>query len=190
MPATRRQTRASRSGLAGLRAGAAVAVDAARGAAGGSLIHAHESSAPAPHNSASSPYKAVKPRCSATIGKSSAPTPPPSGTAVWRMLIASPRSPSANHVITARPLAPLTLPPSSPTSNSPAPSQPRPGTCCGVGAARSAIASSASAVPQRPVSSTGRSPQRSVSRPQGNSLTAMPRPIRPSTRPRLALSSR
>ena len=93
------------------------------------------------------------------------------------------------HPMMARPLAPLTLPPSRPTSSKPAASQGRPGIWPGVGAANSAIAASAAAVAPRPSSSTGRSPQRSARRPQGSSLTAMPRPIRPSTRPSEVLSS-
>ena len=54
---------------------------------------------------------------------------------------------------------------------------------------QSAIAARAKAVPHRPSSSTGRSPQRSVSRPQGSSLSAMPRPISPSARPSVCVSS-
>lgn len=189
MPATMRQTRASRSGPWRGATGA-LADRGVRGAAGGSWTQCQTSQALSAHRAASRPYSAAKPACSATICSSSAPMPPPSGTAVCRMLIASPRSPSANQPITARPLAPLTLPPSNPTSSKPVPSQARPGMCPGVGAANSAIAISAIAVLPRPTSSTGRSPERSVSRPQGSSLIAMPSPISPSTRPRAALSSR
>ena len=118
-----------------------------------------------------------------------APMAPPKGTAVWRMLMARPRSPSANQPMTARPLAPLTLPPSRPTSTSPPASRPNEGIWSGDGEAQSAIAARAKAVPHRPSSSTGRSPQRSVSRPQGSSLSAMPRPISPSARPSVCVSS-
>ncbi|MCY1364008.1 hypothetical protein D9M69_507960 [compost metagenome] len=186
MPATMRHTRTSRSGPV---FGADASTFAWRGATGGSCTQAQLIAALSAHSSASKPYSAAKPKCSATKGSTSAPMPPPIGTAVWRMLMARPRSPASNQVITARPLAPFTLPPSRPTSSSPAPSTPRPGTWPAPGAAHSAIATSAIAVLPSPASSTGRPPQRSVSRPQGSSLTAMPRPMRPSTKPSAALSS-
>ncbi len=96
------------------------------------------------------------------------------------MLIASPRSPSSNHAITARPLAPLTLPPSIPTSTSPTASSQRPGTKPPTGATQPLIQASAAAVEPKPPSSTGRSPHRSVSNPQGSSKSATPNPNKPS----------
>ncbi len=88
----------------------------------------------------------------------------------------------------ARPLDPFTLPPNRPTSSIAAPSIGSPGTRAAVGATNAAIIASAAAVVPNPVSSTGRSPQRSVSKPQGNSLSAMPSPRSPSTKAELRVA--
>ena len=149
----------------------------------GSRSQQTASSAAVAHIPASTPYTAAKPACAASHGSNNAPRQPPNGTAVCRMLIARPRSPSSNQAITARPLAPLTLPPSMPTSNRPSPSSHKPGTSAPAGAAYRLIQANAAAVAPRPVSSTGRSPQRSVSNPHGSSNSATPSPIKPNAKP-------
>lgn len=93
----------------------------------------------------------------------SADAAPPSGTAVCRMLIARPRSPSSNQAITARPLDPLTLPPSRPSAHIVKTSQP---SVAMDGTAKRLIATSTAAVESKPFSNTGRSPQRSVHAPR------------------------
>lgn len=101
--------------------------------------------------------------------------------------MAKPRSPAPNQRITARPLAPFTLPPSTPTSASPAASAHNGGTEPSDGVIHSSKVNSASMVPSKPVSSTGRSPQRSVAMPHGNSVRATPRPMAPSATPSCVL---
>ncbi|CAB3701342.1 hypothetical protein LMG26845_05255 [Achromobacter insuavis] len=198
-----RHTLASRRGLDGgvaglwpadseeaVRALPPAPVATTRRARSGSRSHPSVSSAAPAHRPASRPNTAPKPARDASHGSTSAPRPPPSGTAVWRMLIARPRSPSSNHAITARPLAPLTLPPITPTSSRPSASSHKAGATPWAGAAPRLIQASAAAVAPRPANSTGRSPQRSASRPQGSSNNATPRPSTPSARPSASLSSR
>ncbi|MNT19615.1 hypothetical protein D3C72_1548810 [compost metagenome] len=200
MAAAARQTRASRRGEGAVRrpvagkpwpawagwadwAGPADRAGWRGWAEAGSCSQQAASSAATAHIRASTPNTAAKPACAASQGSSSAPRPPPKGTAVWRMLMARPRSPSSNQAITARPLAPLTLPPSTPTSTRPTANSHRLGTVTPSGEAKPLIQASAAAVAPRPVNSTGRSPQRSVSRPQGSSNRATPKPIKPSAKP-------
>lgn len=89
--------------------------------------------------------------------------------------------------MTARPLDPFTLPPSRPTLSMPPTSHASGGTLPCSGTTQHAITNSAIAVSPSPVSSTVRSPQRSVSKPQGNSLMAMPSPSAPNATPSSAL---
>jgi hypothetical protein len=155
---------------------------------GGSCNQRHVSAADPAHSSINAPYTAAKPACDASAGSSAAPTPPPSGTAVCRMLIASPRSRSPNQRITARPLEPFTLPPSRPTQHIAATTRSSGGTACALGTIAATITASIAAVATRPVSSTRRSPKRSAAMPHGNSDSATPKPSAPSTRPSAALS--
>ncbi|GAA3698944.1 hypothetical protein GCM10022224_076110 [Nonomuraea antimicrobica] len=97
------------------------------------------------------------------------------------MLIASPRSPSPNHVMTARPEAPLTLPPSAPTIAMQVASRATPAPSAGVTAA--AITASRAPVEVSPVSRTRRSPNRSVSSPHPMSDAATPSARQASTSP-------
>src|ERR1700754_192893 len=129
IPSATRHTLKSRNGETGWRTpriDVASAADAGNG--GGSCNQYHVNAAVTPHNNASAPNTLANPLCDANVGNTSAPSPPPAGTAVCRMLIARPRSPSANQAITARPLDPLTLPPSKPTASNPPASATMPGT--------------------------------------------------------------
>lgn len=191
IPITSRQTARFASGVVARgAAGCRACGCAASAAAGGSRSQRHVSTAEPAHNSISVPYTAPKPACDASHGNSAAPTPPPIGTAVCRMLIASPRSRSPNQRITARPLDPFTLPPSSPTPHIIATMCASGGTASGVGTIATAISASIAAVAISPVNSTRRSPKRSAAIPHGNSDSATPNPSAPSTRPSEPLSSR
>src|SRR5206468_8349660 len=78
------------------------------GGAGGSAPGQATGSATAIASPAGSRTAARKPKCAASGGNPSAATPTPSGWAVWRIPIATPRSDFANQPITTRPLAAFT----------------------------------------------------------------------------------
>ena len=115
------------------------------------------------------------PSARATHGSEAAATVPPSGIAVCRIPRARPRSARPNQLITARPLAALTLAPktpataSSPTSERKLPLQPR--------------AASATAAPVSPATMTTRSPIRSATIPHGRRVSIIPALTAPSTTP-------
>src|SRR5918996_1110148 len=71
-------------------------------------------SAPSAQRPARKRNPASVPPAPTTAGSASAPTSPPTGIAVCRTPRARPRSSAANHCITARPLAELTLEPAAP----------------------------------------------------------------------------
>ncbi|MCY1291573.1 hypothetical protein D9M68_521610 [compost metagenome] len=186
MATAMRQTRRLRNGLALSCAWRRADVGEARCV--GSCSHRQVSQAEAKQSAARTAYTQRKPMAKASHGNTSAPSPPPRGTAVWRILIARPRSPSANHRITARPLAPLTLPPASPSSAMQAIATGKGGTRSGLGARNSAITASMRAVAPSPYSRTRRSPHRSAAAPHGSSDNAAPMPNAPSSRPSPPLS--
>ena len=83
-----------------------------------------------------------------------APTATPSGWAVWRMPITSPRCCGGNHPTTSRPLAELLLAAAIPPRNRKTPTR--------ISECDEAAASAAAAVNAEPTDSTKRSPTRST----------------------------
>ena len=100
---------------------------------------------------------------------------PPSGTAIWRMPSASPRSSSPNHAITARPLAVFT-PAASPPATASA-------TTSVANEEAYAAQTSAPALAASPAVITMRSPTMSATMPQTSSVTREPETPAASTTP-------
>src|SRR6266540_459657 len=142
------------------------AATGAPAAAGGFLIQRAEASAAASRQPASASRAARSPPRAVSAGRARAATPPPSGVAICRMPSAVPRWRRPNQAMTARPVAALEQEPSIPATTSAPASGQKPD-------AKAATAS-APAAPVRPMTSTGRSPIRSVSRPHASSVTTTP----------------
>src|SRR5436190_1196195 len=131
--------------------------------------------APAAQPTASPKNAARRLMWDVSAGRTPAAIAPPSGTAVWRMPSASPRSSGPNHAITARPLADCVPPPSAPATARAATSPPNDDV--------KPAATSATAHPASPDVSTARSPIRSATMPHGSSVSSSPKLSAASTTP-------
>ncbi len=115
------------------------------------------------------------PHLSATTAIEIAATPTPTGCAICRMPIARPRRSGANQPTTTRPLAELVAAAEAPAKNRVMASIVVP--------PLSAAASPKTTVALSPVSSTNRSPRRSVTAPQATSVSITPIVGQAATRP-------
>ena len=102
----------------------------------------------------------------ARVGRLTAATATPSGWALCRMPIASPRCDAANQPRMSRPLAAYTEPPEAPAATRHTPSAASPRTC--------AASSSITPAPARPLVRTRRSPNRSAAAPQATRVSSSP----------------
>ena len=109
------------------------------------------------------------------VGRTRAATATPSGCALCRMPMASPRWPAGNQPRMSRPLAAYTDAPAAPARARHRPSAPSP--CTMLPASRITPASA------RPVPSTSRSPQRSAAAPQATSVSSSPAVGQATSRP-------
>src|SRR5215831_2894754 len=108
-------------------------------------------------------------------GSATAPTAPPSGTAICRIPKASPRSSAANHCMTARPVAELTPAATPPATASAATSI--------ANEEAYAAQTSAPAAAASPADMTIRSPMRSATSPQTSSVGTEPKKLAARTTP-------
>ena len=160
LPTATRHMRGSRSGWT-------KSPSSSRSSGGASRRPIVPATAVARHAPASTSSPARVPPPAAIGGRHSAAAAPPSGSAVCRIPRANPRWEGANQPMTARPLAAFTLAPAAPATDQQRDER-------AVARRERGHRRARTLATARPEPSTRRSPSRSVSSPQGSSVTSEP----------------